>query len=1180
MASISNSVPDASNQQALAEYFTHHHLPSKYNAGLIVVSLIVAYLGAYTALLILGKRTSNRGGRNIGLLVLAAVVEASVGIWSLHIMATYSLSLAPAEGIEWRIGLNPSFTAISIIVPTATLILSFLFIDFTAFRLWRTLGSGFFTGATIALLHYSASLSLPAWRVSYDPARLVVSIILAIVVSCVALTLFFRFRSHWDDSWWKRGLCAFLLGSGVSAMHWTGQAASSYRVRPSVLSDIARLSGHEDRKALIAASVFSVLCLIAAAVISIGDVFAAKKTRENARKVVICSATFNKQGQLLVKDDGTLPMVVIETPLRHNEVLEALDKRQTTFQWLYSISWDWNIVVDFLKAMNVRFFLLENAGDISSQHFSQRDRGSFLQKVAHKGPSRPAGKISFDNGRGPQKLVDFRDRFIDAAGQLAVQLDLPFQQIGVLYDQVMPTGTRRAAELAAKAAGISLHSNSSKDDDEAGSTYGRPTPIFGDGEKEQEGAMLFLVREMDQNTDRESEDRYMQRGYRMTDTRFLGAHLARLYAVSKKDMDFWLSNLKMYAKRGTRPVVQPGGVYTGLFGVRASTTRFGGLETLVYSFARHQIPAYRLPKVECVTPQIRHFVRCLDRMTLEEAQDTCRREATLASERLKSLSAVRVSREQSRARDAEEEQEIMAETDVLDHISSFQMSLCVALDALQASVRFYPRLGSTARLSADILEVPSSLDDSTAPAEMILVQAVLPDDRTVFNSSQIDASQVIPTDQPHPDTPFVFTPYSLFSKSQMMLLKGRQADLFEQEVLWELKCRYPEVEPAHAAKVSGKGDIEGLEKAGSLSPSSKVGGLSPQMDAIEILEHSRDGKIANQRTFSRRLRSLVPDHIRKSSLSGPHGDAPVSEVEMQATSNAPAAISASQSDRNHVALSPSIPKQSSLDWTSVQRLSRHEPTIASPASNSTGLTLAPGSNTSASLTHTLAPSAFGTSAESAPGAGQSLGIRRFLQTSVSGDPSAAGLSQSPDRNPLRSRGDSVTSTRIGSPSRDDAVSKSDASFLHMSYSRPGTANTTAGPEALDTVTAAGAEVPANSLLLSNPPRSHPHQSARRPSTAQPTRTASLRVADAGSRPGTADRTANAIGAIQRVRPRTADVESRPVGLPLSQRRMTASGSRANPRSITARTRSDDWMSRHLSAIEKGPGGQGLLGVDY
>lgn len=746
------------------------------------------------------------------------------------------------------------------------------------------------------------------------------SILLAMAAATVALTLFFRFKAHWDDGWLKRALCAFALAAAVSAMHYTGMAGTKYRVRADFVNQVASLGDTKEYHVIIAASVMCAFFLLLSVGITVVDAVIAKKNKQNARKVVICSATFNKQGQLLVKEDGTLPMVVIETPMRHAEVLNALDRRQSTFQWLYSVSWNWDMVSDFLTAITTRLFLLEAPP-------TQSHGSSFLRRLTER-------RLSGEDARGtegsPQALVDFRDRFIDAAGQLAVQLDIPFQKIGVLYDQVMPTGTRRAAEQAAREAGISLHSNSSQaasNDEDVGR---RPPSIFAEGEKEHEGAMLFLVRQISEDSTRETEERYLQRGYRLTDVRFLGSHLANQYAVPKKDMEAWLGRIKMYAKRGTRPVVQPGpAVYVGLFGVRASTSLFGGLETLVYGFARHQIPAYRLPKVEGITPQIRYWVKLLDRMTLEDAQETCHREANLATERLKSLSAVRSSREVLRGThddDAEdEERQIVEESTTLDSMAAFQRSLGVALEALDNSMRFYPQLKATARLSADILEVPSSLDGSTPPAQMIVVQAVLPDERADLHKDStqvIDAGHAVPTSQVTPTVPFVYVPYSLFSKAQMMLIRGRQAEQFEGEVVAELRTRYPLVHGVRSC-----GDVND-EKSAHMTREWTSEAAAPQ-------------------SMIGRFVSLFHPHREGAALTDK--DVEAGAVELTSTPTSPRSMHMKLDQQQ-----PAIRAQHSLDWTTIQTLD-HAPRMRA-STNGSAMTTKSGNS-----------------------AGQaSLGIRRFL----------------------------------------------------------------------------------------------------------------------------------------------------------------------------------------------------------
>jgi len=60
------------------------------------------------------------------------------------------------------------------------------------------------------------------------------------VAATVALFMFFKYRSQWIDSWWRRGLCAIFLATAVCGMHFLGLGGTSYYVRkgvdPAVLS--------------------------------------------------------------------------------------------------------------------------------------------------------------------------------------------------------------------------------------------------------------------------------------------------------------------------------------------------------------------------------------------------------------------------------------------------------------------------------------------------------------------------------------------------------------------------------------------------------------------------------------------------------------------------------------------------------------------------------------------------------------------------------------------------------------------------------------------------------------------------------------------------------------------------------------------------------------------------------
>lgn len=147
------------------------------------------------------------------------------------------MTLRPVARVNWYMRPSSGFTVFSLFVPLVALTLAFLVVDQTVnFSAWRVGLSGIITGAIVALMHYSASFGAN-FKVSYAPGQTTASILLACVASTVALTAFFRFRSQWSDSWWKRLLCACVLACGVSGMHYTALSGTSYRVKHQYVLD-------------------------------------------------------------------------------------------------------------------------------------------------------------------------------------------------------------------------------------------------------------------------------------------------------------------------------------------------------------------------------------------------------------------------------------------------------------------------------------------------------------------------------------------------------------------------------------------------------------------------------------------------------------------------------------------------------------------------------------------------------------------------------------------------------------------------------------------------------------------------------------------------------------------------------------------------------------------------------
>lgn len=59
------------------------------------------------------------------------------------------------------------------------------------------------------------------------------------------------------------------------------------------------------------------------------------------------SSAFDKFGRVLVKLDGTLSMMLIETEAYVKDIVDELDPKQPTFQWLFKLSFNWRIITSF-----------------------------------------------------------------------------------------------------------------------------------------------------------------------------------------------------------------------------------------------------------------------------------------------------------------------------------------------------------------------------------------------------------------------------------------------------------------------------------------------------------------------------------------------------------------------------------------------------------------------------------------------------------------------------------------------------------------------------------------------------------------------------------------------------------------------------------------------------------------
>ncbi len=157
-----------------------------------------------------------------------------IGIWSMHYIGMLAFSLPVPVLYDWPTVLLSLLAAIF-----ASAVALFI-VSRQRMGWMRALIGSVIMGSGIAAMHY---IGMAAMRLRgmchYDPALLALSVVLAIIISLVALWLTFLFREDKKRTGWWKTASAVVMGAAIPVMHYTGMAAASFT--PSTMTpDLSR----------------------------------------------------------------------------------------------------------------------------------------------------------------------------------------------------------------------------------------------------------------------------------------------------------------------------------------------------------------------------------------------------------------------------------------------------------------------------------------------------------------------------------------------------------------------------------------------------------------------------------------------------------------------------------------------------------------------------------------------------------------------------------------------------------------------------------------------------------------------------------------------------------------------------------------------------------------------------
>ncbi len=198
------------------------NLIGSYNYALVALSVLIAIFASYAALDLAGRVTA-ASGRTRAVWLLGGAGAMGTGIWSMHYIGMLAFILPIPMAYHWPTVLLSLFAAILASVVALGVV------SRQKMGWFRALAGSVLMGAGIASMHYigMAAMRLPA-ICQFNSFLVVLSVVLAVLISLAALWITFHFRHEKTGIGWEKLGGAVVMGAAIPVMHYTGMAAATF----------------------------------------------------------------------------------------------------------------------------------------------------------------------------------------------------------------------------------------------------------------------------------------------------------------------------------------------------------------------------------------------------------------------------------------------------------------------------------------------------------------------------------------------------------------------------------------------------------------------------------------------------------------------------------------------------------------------------------------------------------------------------------------------------------------------------------------------------------------------------------------------------------------------------------------------------------------------------------------
>jgi diguanylate cyclase (GGDEF)-like protein len=195
-------------------------LATNYNYELVFVSVLISIVASFAALSLEERVRAANTVTLRRLWLTCGSIAMGIGIWSMHYLGMLALNMPVPVFYHWPTVL------LSLLLAVAASGVALWVVSAELLSLRRLLAGGVLMGAGIGGMHYVGMAAMRSVAMEhYDSAIVVLSVVAAVVFSCVALWIAFATSSGVQRSILVRLAASTVMGLGIASMHYIAMAA-------------------------------------------------------------------------------------------------------------------------------------------------------------------------------------------------------------------------------------------------------------------------------------------------------------------------------------------------------------------------------------------------------------------------------------------------------------------------------------------------------------------------------------------------------------------------------------------------------------------------------------------------------------------------------------------------------------------------------------------------------------------------------------------------------------------------------------------------------------------------------------------------------------------------------------------------------------------------------------------